>query len=50
MRRNTILTLFVALIGIGLVIASAKIKELIDIDRCLDSGGKWNYETKKCEH
>ena len=20
------------------------------VDRCLDSGGAWNYETKECEH
>jgi len=23
--------------------------DFLKIDRCLDSGGKWNYETKVCE-
>jgi hypothetical protein len=31
-----------------LVIAAIKIKEFIEIDRCLDNGGKWLYETNAC--
>jgi hypothetical protein len=24
--------------------------EFWQIDRCLDSGGAWNYSSKECEH
>ncbi len=24
--------------------------EQIDIDKCLDNGGRWNYENKTCEY
>jgi hypothetical protein len=30
------------------VIATIKIKEFIEIDSCLDNGGKWQYETSNC--
>ena len=23
--------------------------EYLDVDKCLDAGGKWNYETSECE-
>ena len=43
--------LFILLIAVGLVIAGVtKLKELIEIDQCLDSGGSWNYSKKQCEH
>ena len=29
--------------------ACDKGSESLAIDRCLDQGGRWNYETKKCE-
>jgi len=25
-------------------------KGCLDIDKCLDSGGRWNYETGECEY
>lgn len=42
-------------VGLSIVIliilcfAVCKAKELIEIDKCLDKGGRWNYETEKCE-
>ena len=27
-----------------------KIDHFLDIDRCLDSGGRWNYEAELCEY
>jgi hypothetical protein len=24
--------------------------DFLSIDSCLDSGGRWNYETRTCEH
>lgn len=26
------------------------LKEELEIDSCLDNGGRWNYENKLCEH
>ena len=26
------------------------LKGYLAVDRCLDSGGRWNYEAKACEH
>jgi hypothetical protein len=26
------------------------LKGCMAVDGCLDSGGRWNYETKTCEH
>lgn len=41
-------------IGAALVIAGFIVfwlaKGFLAIDRCLDSGGRWNYEVKQCEH
>jgi hypothetical protein len=34
-----------------IVIAGAVyLKGFLDVDRCLDSGGRWNYEAKSCEY
>jgi hypothetical protein len=38
--------LMVAALGMS---ACDKQSEALAIDRCLDQGGRWNYETKKCE-
>ncbi len=50
MKRKTIigigLTITVAVI---VVIGMIKINRSQHIDRCLDCGGRWNYETNKCE-
>ena len=26
------------------------LKQWVAIDRCLDSGGSWNYEKSECDH
>jgi hypothetical protein len=41
----------ISLIGISLisVIGIKWIKHSIQIDKCLDKGGKWNYELNRCE-
>jgi hypothetical protein len=33
-----------------LIAAGFLLKGCITADTCLDSGGRWNYETKVCEH
>ena len=37
--------IIVAVIGIYLV---SKVKDFLDIDRCLDHGGAWDYEFGYC--
>jgi hypothetical protein len=49
--KHRITKFFIVLAALGLLTAGAlKVKEWIDIDCCLDSGGSWNYTTKQCEH
>jgi len=41
-----------ASIGVGAVLLALTILWLwswIEIDRCLDGGGRWNYETSQCQ-
>lgn len=50
MTRRIITTLGLGLLAIGIsLIGYQKIKRSILIDACLDSGGRWNHETKRCE-
>lgn len=50
MKKQTIIR-----IGLTIIIAAVtifgvtKIKRSLQIDRCLDGGGRWNYETNRCE-
>lgn len=37
------------IISLGLFVG-LEIPKQLKIDRCLDGGGKFNYETKMCEH
>jgi hypothetical protein len=34
----------------ALFIANDGNRDFLAIDSCLDSGGKWNYTTRTCEH
>ena len=36
--------LFLAVFGV------LKVKQWLEIDACLDSGGSWNYEKNRCEY
>lgn len=41
------------IVGAGLLFLAAVYflyaSEFMKIDRCLDAGGRWNYELKQCE-
>jgi len=37
-------------IGVALLVIALDVPDQIDIDRCLDAGGRYNYETDACEH
>lgn len=46
-----ILAIFLALaIFIIASVASPKVKEQLEIDGCLDNGGRYNYQTNLCEY
>jgi hypothetical protein len=41
----------ILVIGVVLVVAFAFwVKGCLDIDKCLDNGGRWNYEKGVCEY
>lgn len=42
--------IFVALFLLFLIAFGYWFKKYMDIDRCLDSGGRWNYEKGICEY
>jgi hypothetical protein len=46
------LTQTILLIGgvFALIIGVIWVKQFLQIDECLDSGGRWNYDLKECEH
>ena len=45
-KKIIIWTLYIT-IGIFIIY---KLYDFMIIDKCLDNGGKWNYETCKCEY
>lgn len=49
-RRKTKLILFVIIVGFGGISLYMKSTDFFAIDKCLDSGGRWNYDEKKCEY
>jgi hypothetical protein len=40
--------LIVSIIAIALVFGGIRFKNWLDIDKCLDSGGRWDYDKKEC--
>ena len=36
--------------SVALFIAHKGNRDFLAIDSCLDSGGRWNYKTRTCEH
>jgi hypothetical protein len=47
--KKQLIILGILNLGIALIFGVINIKKFFQIDSCLDSGGKWNYDTKKCE-
>jgi hypothetical protein len=47
--KKQLIILGILILGIALIFGVIYIKQFFQIDSCLDSGGKWNYDTKKCE-
>jgi hypothetical protein len=46
--RNRILLIALALLFF--IICGYWLKDFLAIDKCLDNGGRWNYDTGKCEY
>jgi hypothetical protein len=40
--------LIIGIIAIALFVVGLRFKHWIDIDKCLDSGGRWDYEKIEC--
>ena len=42
--------IFLFLLGLSLIFLyfSPRFQEWIEVDKCLDSGGRWSYEDRRC--
>ena len=49
-RKKTILILFIIIAGFGGTFVYLKSVDFFAIEKCLDSGGRWNYDEIKCEY
>ena len=48
-RRRFVIWALVLLAVVGALASVKPISQFIAVDRCLDSGGRWNYEAAACE-
>ena len=48
MKNRKMIVILISIVV--LVIAGIWAKGFLNVDSCLDSGGRWNAGTKKCEH
>ena len=50
-REARIMSFFVVLVGISLLLGllGPRIARWLAVDRCLDAGGSYNYQTRICE-
>lgn len=50
LKRNSSASLIVILLASAIIsFAYPEARELLYIDKCLDSGGRWNYDKYLCE-
>jgi hypothetical protein len=47
---NKKLIIISGVIMLLLILLIPKINRFLDIDQCLDGGGRWNHEKNICEH
>jgi len=40
--------LIIGIIAVAFFFVGLRLKNWIDIDKCLDSGGRWDYDKKEC--
>jgi len=38
-----------ALAGLAVIVAGHRLRRELQIDRCLDGGGRWDYNASTCE-
>jgi len=50
MRQASKFFLLLLLMAALMAFSMLKLKRWLDIDACLDSGGRWNYEENRCEY
>jgi hypothetical protein len=46
LRGRTLVAIVAILVVVGVVLW---IRDLLAVDRCLDHGGRWNYDEDACE-
>jgi hypothetical protein len=50
MQKKTVIKAVAGIAVVLLIVFGAvRCNRVVDIDSCLDMGGRWNYETKECE-
>lgn len=50
MKKQTIISIgLTTIIVVVIIFGVTKIKRSLEIDRCVDCSGRWNYETNRCE-
>jgi hypothetical protein len=49
-KRTTKILIIGLLTTTGLTFGYFKVDKFLQVDSCLDRGGRWNYETNKCEY
>lgn len=50
MKRKWLLIILGIFIIVGGIFFFRWFDKQVRIDKCLDSGGRWNYELNQCEH
>ena len=48
-RARALVWAFVLFVVIGALASYKPLSQFIAVDRCLDNGGRWNYEAEECE-
>ncbi|WP_162245606.1 hypothetical protein [Methylibium sp. Root1272] len=48
-RRRFLVWALVLFVVVGTLASYKPISHFVAVDRCLDSGGRWNYEAEECE-
>lgn len=49
-KRTTKILIIGLLTTTGLTFGYFKVDKFLEVDSCLDRGGRWNYETNRCEY
>ncbi|MDB5472079.1 MAG: hypothetical protein JWR84_3639 [Caulobacter sp.] len=48
-RRHALLLAVAALVLLAGIVGGPRLWRYVSIDSCLDSGGRWDYQAKRCD-